>query len=46
MGAVIGRRERRGLPARLARQVHDAGHAARFTVAGTNADAMSILRSP
>ena len=35
-----------GLPARLARQLHDAGHAARFTVAGTNADAMSILRSP
>ena len=34
-----------GLPARLARQLHDAGHAGRFTVADTNADAMRIASS-
>jgi anti-anti-sigma factor len=34
-----------GLPARLARQLHDAGHAARFTVAGTTAGAIRILSS-
>jgi anti-anti-sigma factor len=34
-----------GLPARLARQLRDAGHAARFTVADTNADAIRIVGS-
>jgi anti-anti-sigma factor len=34
-----------GLPARLARQLHDAGHAGRFTIAATNADAIRILSS-
>jgi hypothetical protein len=34
-----------GLPARLVRQLHDAGHAGRFTVADTNAGAIRILSS-
>lgn len=34
-----------GLPAHLAHQLQDAGHAGRFTVADTNADAMRILGS-
>ncbi len=34
-----------GLPARLARRLQDAGHAGRFTVADTNADAMRIVSS-
>jgi anti-sigma regulatory factor (Ser/Thr protein kinase)/anti-anti-sigma regulatory factor len=34
-----------GLPARLARQLHDAGHAGRFTVADTTAGAIRIASS-
>ena len=34
-----------GLAARLARQLRDAGHAGRFTIAGTNADAIRIASS-
>jgi anti-anti-sigma factor len=34
-----------GPPARLARQLHDAGHAGRFTAADTNADAIRIASS-
>jgi anti-anti-sigma factor len=34
-----------GLPARLARQLHDAGHAGRFTIADTTADAIRIASS-
>lgn len=34
-----------GLPARLARQLHDTGHAGRFTAADTNADALRIISS-
>lgn len=34
-----------GLPARLARRLHDAGHAGRFTIADTNADAIRIISS-
>jgi len=34
-----------GLPARLARRLHDAGHAGRFTIADTNASAIRMATS-